>query len=432
MDSPGAFTDFGIKLLAAGHQVKHWVKPGRYGPSEIAIGILPRVADWERWMDWADITILSDNAHQINLLEKYHKKGYPILGASNIASDLELDRGYGMDILEKCGLDIIPSQTFTEYNKAIDFVKANPIRYVSKPSGDADKALSYVSSSAADMVFMLERWKSKGKNKQPFLLQEFTPGIEVACGGWFGPNGFNESICENFEFKKLMSSNYGVNTGEMGTVLKYVNESNLYDETLSKVEDYLSYIKYTGFVDLAFIIDEKTGSPRPLEWTTRPGWPLFNIQTALHRGDPVEWMLDLLQGRDSLRTSSAVAVGVVCAIPDFPFTKSTGRDPSGFPIYGLDKVKDDIHLCEVKRGRGPSMKNGKVVEEDMYVTAGDYVLVTTGTAGTVKRAAKKAYEVMDCIKIPNSLMVRDDIGERLEKDLPTLNKLGFCLDFKYE
>ena len=432
LDPPGAFVDFAIRCMAHGHEVKQWIKKALDGSeSEVGRGIVPRVANWEAYMNWADIIILSDNVHQMTKLEKYHKQGYPIVGSNNIGSDLELDRTFGMNILEKAGLDVIPSTCFEDYNSAIEFVKNNPIRYVSKPSGDADKALSYVSKSAEDMIFMLERWKSKGRNKQPFILQEFTPGVEVAVGGWHGPHGFNRAICENFEFKKLMSGNYGVNTGEMGTVLKYVKDSQLFDETLGKLTDYLGYINYVGYVDLAFIIDDKTGSPRPLEWTTRPGWPLFNIQTALHKGDPVQWMLDLVNGKDSLKVSDKIAVGVLAAIPDFPFTKSTGRDPSGFPIYGLDKCGDNIHLCEVKMGKAPMLRDGKIVNESMLVTAGDYALVTTGTSTCVQKAAKKAYEVMDLINIPNSLIVRDDIGERLEKDIPKLNQLGYCTEFLF-
>ena len=433
LDATGALVDFGIKCIDNGHEVKQWIKKSASGEeSDVGRGILPRVSNWQAHMNWADIIVLSDNAYQINFLEKYHKHGYPIVGPTNMAADLELDRGFGMKILEKAGLNVIPSQCFDDYNSAIEFVKANPKRYVSKPSGDADKALSYVAKSAADMIFMLERWKSKGRNKQPFILQEFTPGIEIAVGGWVGPHGFNKLKCENFEFKKLMPGNYGVNTGEMGTVVKYVEESQLFDETLGKLEEYLRYIGYCGYVDLAFIIDSK-GSPRPLEWTTRPGWPLFNIQCALHKGDPVEWMLDLVNGFDSLRASDKVAVGVVGAIPDFPFTKSTGRDPSGYPIYGLEKLKpNDVHLCEVKMGRAPVQKGNTIVTEDMVVSAGDYVLVTTGTASTVCEAAKKAYEVMDKIEIPNSLIVRDDIGERLEKELPILQSYGYCTDFVYE
>jgi phosphoribosylamine--glycine ligase len=432
IDPAGAFVDFALKCQQHGHEVKQWIRkvPG-HDDSKIGQGLIPRVYNWTIHMDWADIIVLSDNAYEMRELEKYHKKGYPILGANDLTSDLELDRGFGQRILEKAGLDVIPSQTFKDYNEAIEHVKNNPVRYVSKPSGDADKALSYVSKSAADMIYMLERWKSKGKVKMPFIMQEFVPGIEIAVGSWIGPNGFTGHICENFEFKKLMPSNFGVNTGEMGTVLKYVKESNLFNETLGRLEDFLVYHNYTGYVDLAFIIDSK-GSPRPLEWTTRPGWPLFNIQSALHKGDPVEWMLDLINGKDTLKTSNKTAVGVVVAIPDFPFTKSTGRNPCGYPIYGLENIMDDVHLCEVMMGKAPVMKGDQIVTEDHIVSAGDYILVATGTGNDVCTASEKAYKVIDEINVPNSLIVRDDIGERLEKDLPKLQKYGYCTDFVYE
>jgi phosphoribosylamine--glycine ligase len=432
LDPVGAFTDFAIRLINAGHEVKQWQKKLPDGSqSKVGRGIVTRVLNWQAFMKWADIIILSDNAYQMQFLEKYHKEGYPIVGSSLDTSYLELRRGYGQDILEKAGLDVIPGQEFTNYNDAITYVKANPKRYVSKPSGDADKALSYVSKNPADMLFMLERWKSMGKTKMPFIMQEFVPGIEVAVGAWMGKDGFSKLRCENFEFKKLMPGNFGVNTGEMGTVLKYTENSALFNETLGKLEEYLKFQNYIGYVDLAFIIDEK-GSPRPLEWTTRPGWPLFNIQAALHKGDPLKWMCDLLEGKDSLKASDKVSVGHVIAVPDFPFTKSTGRDPSGFPIYGLENVWDDIHLCEVMMGKGPVYEDGKFGEEDMFVTAGDYALVTSGIGDTVCEAAKKSMEVVKQIEIPSAMIVRDDVGERLKDELPKLQKLGYCKDFKYE
>ncbi|MDE2469737.1 MAG: hypothetical protein KGL35_13615 [Bradyrhizobium sp.] len=433
LDPVGAFTAFAIKLISLGHEVKQWQKKLPDGSQSLSgKGIIDRVQNWQYYMKWADIIILADNAYQMQFLEKYHKEGYPILGSSLESSYLELRRGKGQDILKKAGLDVIPGQEFSNYNDAISYVKANPKRYVSKPNGDVDKALSYVSDGPEDMLFMLERWKSQGKPKQPFIIQEFVPGIEVAVGGWFGPNGFNKAKCENFEFKKMMPSNFGVNTGEMGTVVKYMKQSKLFDETLSLLEDYLSYLDYTGYVDLAFIVDGK-GSPRPLEWTTRPGWPLFNIQDCLHRNeDPLEWMLDLIEGKDSLKVSNKVAVGHVVAIPDFPITKTTGRDPTGYPIYGLEKIWDDVKLCEVMTGKGPVMSGNKIVEEPMLVTAGDYILISTGTGDTVKEAAEKSLKIAKEVKIPNSKIVRDDIGERLEKELPKLQSYGFCTDVEYQ
>ena len=270
-------------------KLNNGLQPHGQERSKIGKGLIDQVQNWQIHARQADLIVLSDNAFQMRELEKFHEEGYPIIGTNMLGAKMELDRDYGQDIMKKAGLSVIPSFEFKDYNSAIDFVKANPKRYVSKPSGDADKALSYVSKSPADMVFMLQRWKETGKRRD-FILQEFVPGIEFGVGAWIGPNGFGKNILEGFEHKKLMSGNYGCNTGEQGTVIKYVTKSNMFDETLKRFEDYLCYIGHTGYVDLAFIMDEK-GEPRPLEWTMRKGWPLFNIQQALHKGSVVDWMV---------------------------------------------------------------------------------------------------------------------------------------------
>ena len=104
---------------------------------------------------------------------------------------------------------IAKAQAVRRRDQAIAYVKKQDRPFVSKPSGDADKALSYVAKSPADLVYMLERWKKSSKLKPPFILQEKVDGIEMAVGGWFGPHGFNRGWCENFEFKKLMADDYG-------------------------------------------------------------------------------------------------------------------------------------------------------------------------------------------------------------------------------
>jgi phosphoribosylamine--glycine ligase len=431
VDPAGALVDFGVRCLAEGHSVKQWVKPHGQERSKIGRGLIDQVQNWQIHAKNADLIVLSDNAFQMRELEKFHEEGYPIIGTNQLGAKMELDRDYGQDIMRKAGLSVIPSFEFHDYNSAIDFVKANPKRYVSKPSGDADKALSYVSKSPADMVFMLQRWKETGKRRD-FILQEFVPGIEFGVGTWVGPSGFSKNILEGFEHKKLMSSNYGCNTGEQGTVIKYVSESKLFDDTLKRFEDYLVYIGHTGYVDLAFIIDEK-GEPRPLEWTMRKGWPLFNIQQCLHKGSVVDWMVDLINGKDTLKVRRDIATGVVIPIGDYPRSKTTGRDHSGFPIYGLpDELSDDFALCEVMVGNAPQNDENGIVERPSLVTAGDYVLVANGRGDTVKQACERAYKNVDKIEIPDCINVRDDIGEALEHQLPVLHGYGFATEFIYD
>src|SRR6185312_3846374 len=120
----------------------------------------------------------------------WRRRGLPILAPSPEAASLELLRDKGQESFKSAGLDVMPSTSFEDYDTAIEFVKKNMKRYVSKPDGDADKALSYVSKSPQDMVSMLMRWKKTQKQKREFILQEFVPGIEMAVGGWFGSHGF--------------------------------------------------------------------------------------------------------------------------------------------------------------------------------------------------------------------------------------------------
>jgi phosphoribosylamine--glycine ligase len=303
-------------------------------------------------------------------------------------------------------------------------------RFVSKPSGEADKALSYVSKSPADMLFMLNRWRETNKLKSEFILQEFVPGIEIAVGGWLGPNGFAELFLENFEHKKLMNGELGPNTGEQGTVAKYVKNSALADYLLKPMEASLVAMGHTGYFDMAAICDDE-GNLWPLESTSRCGYPTLNLQIAMHTGDPVEWMLDLVNGVDTLTATDEVCTGVVMAIPDFPYSKLTKKEVSGYPIYNLSEVEAaDIHHCETMRGKAPKME-GDTLRDDapMFVTAGDYVLVATGLGETVQESMKAVYKVLDTIEMPNSAFWRTDIGKRVVKQLPKLQAMGYCAEW---
>lgn len=434
IDSQSCFLDFAIRCQEAGHIVRWFVGPNKdYTKSLTGLGMGIRVPQWESHMNWADLIVLSDNAKYVSDLESYRRRGYPIFGPNKETTAWELDRAKGQAVLEQNGIDVIPSIEFKNYDKAIAHVKSNMKRYVSKPNGDADKALSYVSKGPADMVFMLEHWKKEGKLKDRFILQEFHGGIEVAVGGWMGLNGFSQWWCENFEHKKLMNDDKGVNTGEMGTALKYVKESVLADVLLKPLEPELIRQGYTGYIDVSVIIDKK-GNIWPLEFTTRPGWPLFQIQQALHKGDPAEWMLDLVNGRDTFSPSEDIAVGVVMAMPDFPYSRLTKKECYGYPIWGIEKesVRKHIHPAECAWDKAPCEENGKIVEKEMLVTAGDYVLICTNTGSSVEEAKGKAYDIVDKVELPNSPIYRTDIGCRLEKQIPELQSLGYCTSWKYK
>ena len=438
LDQTGSFLDFALRCTAAGHVVKTCMAYDKKTNQrrKIGDGLIDKIEreDWQKWSKWADIILTSDNVKWLRELDLLKKRGFPVFAPSWESADLELHRIKGQALFKKCGLKVVDYQAFSDYKKAEKMVMQTMGRYVSKPDGDVDKALSYVSKSPADMIYMLRRWDSMAGNKgRGFMLQEFVGGIEFAVNGWMGKNGFAKAIEESFEHKKLMPDDYGPNTGEMGTAIKYVEYSKLAEEVLYPLEDELIKIGHTGSVDVSVIMDED-GVPHPLEFTSRLGWPAFNIVQPLHP-DPVEWMAHLLDGEDTFQPSLDHAIGVVMCIPDFPYSHLTKKEVSGIPVYNLDddnEYRPYIAPCELMSGMAPAMEGDELVDNKrLMVSCGDYLVVATGCGDTVREAKKKAYDAVESLEIPNNIIVRNDIGDRCKKWLPELQEYGYATEWVY-
>lgn len=422
-----------MKCQDAGHEVRWHIddKSNRHYGN----GLVNKVDDWRSSMGWADLVFCPDNLKFLRELDEWRRrdKRKMIIAPSQETASWETDRLKGMEVLSGVGIDVPESYEFDSYDEAIAFVKKQDRPFVSKPCGnETDKALSYVAKTPADLVFMLERWKKASKLKGKFLLQEKIKGIEVAVGAWFGPNGFMDGWELNFEHKKLMPGDTGPNTGEMGTVVIYLHSDKLADDLLKPLEKKLSALDYVGDIDVNAIVDEE-GKAWPLELTVRPGWPAFNIQQSLVKGDPSEWLADLWEGKTKGPwIYDKVAVGCVMAIPDFPYSKATKKEVVGLPVYGLDDVDmKDVQLCQCMVGEAPEDVDGKVVTGPAIVSAGDYILVATGVADTIHDARKKVYNMLGKISMPGSPFYRDDIGERLKDELPKLQEHGYASDIRY-
>lgn len=432
----GFSVDLAIKSIAVGHSVRVFMPKYNSDGSSCQNGEgIPgfrKVSDWGPSMDWADLIFVTDNTKHIHALETFRKQGYPIFGCGSEGARWEQNREYGAKMFEAAGIPTIPTIKFSNYDEAITHVLKNKeTRYVSKPIGDGAKDMSYCSKDWRDMVFMLNRWKKSNAYNGEFILQEFHAGSEMAVGGWFGTSGFSQHILENWEFKKLMSGDHGPATGEQGTVLRYTTKSQLADMVLRPLEGMLHGIGYTGYIDVNCIIDAR-GKPWPLEFTCRPGWPLFQIQQALHLGDPITWMLDSLSGSDSLKVREGVAVGIVVSQPDYPYNNTKKKDLTGFPLFDLSQedVIKNVHLSECMWGVGPG-KDGKNTEP-CFVTAGSYVMTVSGIGETISEARDDCYKrYKKKVHMINSPMIRDDIGEKLEHMLPELQKHGYCRNLKY-
>lgn len=434
IDHDGVALAFALKIAKAGHQVRWFIqdKPSNSQTTGDGFKGITKVKTWLPSAMWADVIWLSNNDEYLPKLDSLRKAGAKVFGPTVKSAALEIDRAAGMRFLEKHGIAVPEWKSFPTLAAAEQHVRKTEKRYVFKTLGSVeDKALSYVSKSPADMIARLQRWqKLKLDTAGPVMLQEFIKGIELGVSRWMGTEGFIGPFNENFEHKKLLSGNCGPNCGEAGTVMKYCEDSTLGEMVLQPLEEPLMELGHLGDIDLNCMVDAQ-GKPWALEFTMRCGWPAHNIMVATHKGDPVEWMRDALEGEDTLDVSTAIAAGVVVAQPDYPYSNATHRETQDIPIYGVtDKNRRFIHAQGVKLATMPVMDGEKVTQKECWVSASDYLCVVTGTGSSVSQACERAYATVKELHVPD-MIYRDDIGEKLREELPTLHRQGFAQEFEY-
>lgn len=437
VDTDSSALDLLMRCRDAGHEVR-WFNRDNKPCGQGLIDMVEYDDLWDKWLGWASLIYLCGNDKYLEKLEPYRRIGYPIYGSNAAAAKWELDRAEGQRIMKAAGLKIIPGREFHDYDEAIRYVKKEARPMVSKPSGDGDKALSYVADSPADLVYMLAKWKANEKHRSDaaqhgFIVQDKKAGCEMGVSGWFGPKGWCAYWEENFEFKKLMNGDLGVNTGEQGTLLRFVEESLLAKKLLRPLTPFLREIDYVGCVSVNSIIDEE-GVPWPLEFTMREGWPATHNHMALNEGDPAQWMVDLLDGRDTRRVRfDEPCVSVVVSIPDYPYSHLSGKETCGIPIYLNGADTRAVHLSQcMAHDDVPCPVGDKVVEMPCYVTAGDYVLIVTGCGETITGARRSAYTTLSKIRIPGNAGWRTDIGRsKLVDRLPRIQKHGYARGLSY-
>lgn len=409
--------DIAWRIKLEGHQVKYYIKSA--DDKEVGMGFIDMIDDWEKEVDWADIVVFDDVLGQGTLAKKLRERGKLAIGGTPYTDKLEDERDFGQEELRKAGVNVIPSQTFTNFEEAIDFVKKNPDGYVLKPCGEAAnlKGLLFVGeeNDGRDVIQVLNDYNKAWSKKIPsFQLQKRISGVEIAVGAFFNGKEFIYPINVNFEHKKLFPGNLGPSTGEMGTSMFWSEPNKLFNVTLKKFESKLAEEGYVGYIDLNCIVNSK--GVYPLEFTSRFGYPCVFIQEEGMLSPIGDFLYQLAQRNvPHLKIRSGFQVGVRIVVPPFPFSdKETFNVKSKDSVIFFKKPINGVHIEDVK------LVNGE------WVIAGDsgVILVVCGCGQTMQQARFQAYQRIKNISIPH-MYYRDDIGERWTEDSDKLHNWGY-------
>ncbi len=411
-------TDIAWQVSKEGHPVKYWIRDKK--AKSVGDGFVPKVDDWKAEVDWADVVVFDDVLGMGTDAARLRKKGKAVVGGTPYTDRLEDDRSFGQNELKAFGINIIPFEGFTSFGDAIAYVKANPARYVIKPSGEAQnvKRLLFVGEEedGQDVIHVLESYEKVYADRvKDFQLQRRRQGVEIAVGAFFNGHEFLAPINVNFEHKKLFPGNIGPSTGEMGTAMYWSQPNRIFNATLAKMEGKLGEEGYVGYIDLNCIVNSQ--GIYPLEFTSRFGYPTISIQQEGLTTPMGELLGGLARGEKvEIKARSGFQVGVRIVVPPFPYD-----DPATFEANSEERViifrKPDhtgVHIEDVK------LVNGE------WVITGDsgVVLIVVGAAPTMRQAQAQAYQRIKNILIPN-MYYRDDIGERWYEDHDRLHSWGY-------
>jgi len=414
----GLIGDIAWEVLKEGHDVRYFIEAE--GERDIADGFVPKSKDWERDAKWADIVVFDDTLGQGARAQALRATGKPVIGGTPYTDRLEDDRSFGQEELKNSGVNIIPYEEFDSFDRAIEFVRKNPDRYVIKPSGEAQnvKRRLFVGEEedGDDVVRMLEAYKKAfAEEIKVFQLQRRVTGVEVAVGAFFNGKNFITPVNINFEHKKLFPGNIGPPTGEMGTSMFWSEPNRLFVQTLGKMESKLAEEGYVGYIDLNCIVNNN--GIYPLEFTSRFGYPTISIQQEGLLTPISDLFWELANGFEpKWRTRSGFQIGVRIVVPPFPFD-----DDATFESFSKNAAivfrkpnSDGVHIEDVKQLNGQWLVAG---------TSG-VVLIVVGTGTTMKQAHSQVYSRIRNILIPN-MYYRTDIGDRWVEDSDKLHNWGY-------
>lgn len=338
---------------------------------------------------------------------KEHAPGVTVIGPSAKGAQLEGSKDFAKQFMERHG---IPTARYKSFNAdtlgaGLRFLQTLEPPYVLKADGlCAGKGVLIVDTlkeAQAELRNMLGGMF--GEASGTVLIEEFLSGTE--CSVFVLTDGRHYKILpEAKDYKRIGEFDTGLNTGGMGSVSPVPFADSLW---MHKVEEEIvkptiaglaeEGIDYKGFIFLGLI--DVDGQPKVIEYNCRMGDPETETVMPRLKSD----LLDLFDGiakgdldKREVETDPRAAVNVMLVSGGYP-----QEYVKGYPILGLDKVKDAIVFHS-----GTKMDGGNLV------TAGGRVISVTAYGKDKDEALRKAMEAAGEIRYTNRYY-RRDIGQDL-------------------
>jgi len=347
--------------------------------------------------------------------DKLWAAGIPTVGPKAKGAALEASKDLSKVFMKKYGVACADSETFTDEDAALAYVRKMGAPIVIKADGLAAGKGVVVAKTLEDAEQAVKDLMGGqvGDAGKKLVIEEYLQGVEIsvlAAVSVTEETAANGKACiKSFlparDHKRLLDGAQGPNTGGMGAVCPL---SDVTAETLAQYEKTIleptlkgliaEKMDYRGFIFFGLMITKN--GPKALEYNVRLGDP--ETQAVLP-------MMDF----DFAELCQAIMNGTLC---DFNMKWKSGFQMApvavsgGYPLsYPKGKVitMDDAKIAPT--GAKVFIAGAVQNEAGEVVTSGGRVLACSAHGDTFEDAWKKAYTALEGVKF-EGMFYRKDIG----------------------
>ncbi|MBQ3438115.1 MAG: phosphoribosylamine--glycine ligase [Fusobacterium sp.] len=352
-----------------------------------------------------DLTIVGSEELLVDgIVDKFHEKNLRIFGPDKKVAMLEGSKAFAKDFMEKYGVRTAKYKSFTEKEKALEFLKEMNYPVVVKASGlAAGKGVVICQNKveahkALDEIMTDKIFAAAGDT---VVVEEFLDGVEVSILSITDSKVILPFLSAK-DHKKISEGEQGLNTGGMGVIspnpyyTKEIEEKFIKDilkPTLNGIKE--EKFDFCGIIFFGLMICE--GEVYLLEYNMRMGDPETQAVLPLMESDYLDLLekaIDRKLENTEIKWKSGASCCVVLAAGGYPLSYEKGNEIKGFEKFE-NNSEARVFLAGVKN------------EADIFKTNGGRVLNVVSVQENVEKAREIAYRELEKIEFKDKYFRRD-------------------------
>lgn len=387
-----------------------YIAPGNPGTAEIGTNVEIADTDIEKLVEFAksktiDLAVIGpEDPLAAGAVDAFEAAGIKAFGPSAEAAKLEADKAFAKQIMRANSIPTAESRTFTSFEDAKAYIASRDEAVVVKAAGLAKGKGVFVCDEPSEAILAAERIMVDGlfgEAGRVVVVEDKLLGQEASIMSFV--DGRNIYVMETAQdHKPIGEGDTGDNTGGMGAyspapIVTDKVLSQIVREVLVPTVDGMNRndTPYKGVLYAGMMLT--AGGPRVLEFNVRFGDPETQPIMMRMKGDLLEVMLAVCEGRldeVSIEWDDRPAVCVVMASGGYP-----GAYEKGKVIHGLEEAGK---MKDVMVFHAGTAKHGQEI-----VTNGGRVLGVTALGDTIAQAKARAYEAVGKISFEGAYYRRD-------------------------